>query len=203
MYEKLPPIDWAHPYVIAGVAVAVFVFLAMVAWKSLRRKKPLAERTPPNLSIAVANLDPTGPQGLHTYLEVYCVPLRLAVLVLAPAGRGNRLPAAARIPAVIETLIPGLATIYQVHAPLLRLWPAQLSSHGFTNSFFSNVKLPGDHGKGTRWSSVAGKFAPFDHQYLIGMLCVADSENGLGELTIEHPGQWLDIVRVKRRESPS
>jgi hypothetical protein len=129
-------------------------------------------------------------------LEFYGTPVRLAVLVLAPAGRNNATPTDAELPELIDSLVPGLWAVVQTHGPLVRCWPFQLSTQGFTHSFFNHVRLPGDRGKGTPWSAVAGRFEVGDRQLLAGLVCVADRPNSLSQMTVAHVGQWLDVLRV-------
>ena len=94
---------------------------------------------------------------------------------------------------MIDSLVPGLWAVVQAHGPLVRCWPFQLSTQGFTNSFFNNVQLPGDRGKGTPWSAVAGRFEVGTRQLLAGLVCVADRPNSLSQMTVAHVGQWLDV----------
>ena len=94
--------------------------------------------------------------------------------------------------------MPGLWAVVQAHDPLVRCWPFQLGTQGFTHSFFNNLQaLPGDRGKGTPWSAVAGRFEVGDRQLLAGLICVADRPNSLSQMTVAHVGQWLDVLRVR------
>ena len=123
--------------------------------------------------------------------------MRLAVLILAPAGRNNPLPPATELPDTVDCLLPGLTAVVAAHHPVIRAWPFQLSTQGFEHSFFNNVQLPGDRGKGTPWCSVAGRFEAGSRQFLAGLLCVADKPNSLSQVTVAHTGQWMDVLRVK------
>ena len=84
--------------------------------------------------------------------------MRLAAVVLAPVGRLSDLPPDDQLPTLIEAIVPGLDKIAASHRPLIRRWPSQVSARGFAHLFFANAKLPGDGGKGSPWSSVAGMF---------------------------------------------
>jgi hypothetical protein len=145
----------------------------------------------------VASLPAHGPPEGGLRLEFYGTPVRLAVLVLAPAGRNNPIPAESDLPAVLDNLLPGFTAIVATHRPLIHLWPCQLSTQGFPNSFFNNVRLPGDRGKGTPWCAAAGRFEAGDQQLLAGLVCVADRPNSLSQMTIVHSGQWMDVLRAK------
>jgi hypothetical protein len=130
-------------------------------------------------------------------LEYYGTPVRLAALVLAPAGRGVALPTNEHVPKLLEDLIPGLAQVIHAQRPVFRRWPQQLSSQGFTQLFFSKVALPRDRGKGTPWCSAAGKFESEGKQFLVGIICRADAPNSLSQTVVQHHGQWHDVLRVK------
>ena len=85
--------------------------------------------------------------------------------------------------------------------PLYRGWPPQLSVFGFTQAFFNRVPLPGNRGKGSPWCSLAGRFETADMSYVAGLVCAAENNNALGQIVVEHEGQWLDIVRVRQEQT--
>jgi hypothetical protein len=60
------------------------------------------------------------------------------------------------------------------------------------------LRLPGDHGKGTPWSVIAGRFEVAGQNILAGLVLCAEAPNSLGQFVIDRPGQWLDLLRVKR-----
>ncbi len=183
---------------VGGVALlAVLLIIAVIATRLLRRRsKPTAE-PPVDLRIRVADLPSDGPPAVGPRLEFYGTPVRVAALILAPAGRNNPLPAETELPDTVDSLLPGLTAIIAAHRPVIRAWPFQLSTQGFEHSFFNNIQLPGDRGKGTPWCSVAGRFEAGSRQLLAGLLCVADKSNSLSQVTVAHTGQWMDVLRVK------
>ena len=174
------------------LAAMVFLFLRLL------RKRPVAqEENCEVLAIDIAALPLTPPPRDGPQLEFYGTPVRLAVLVLAPVGRGGEIPAPAELAMTLDNLIPGMHDIVALHQPQVVLWPNQLSSQGFLQAFFNLAALPGDHGKGTPWCSAAGKFEGGGQQYLAGLICCAAAPNSLGEMTVERPGQWLSVLRVR------
>ncbi|HPM79898.1 MAG TPA: hypothetical protein PLF81_04335 [Candidatus Anammoximicrobium sp.] len=180
------------------LAAVVVLWLVVILFLLLRRRARQPELALPDLRIDVAALPDRGPPSDGPRLEFYGTPVRLAVLVLAPAGRNNPLPAERDLPAVLDDLLLDFTIIVATHRPLIRLWPCQLSTQGFVNSFFNNARLPGDRGKGTPWCAVAGRFEAGDQQLLAGLVCAADRPNSLGQMTVEHVGQWMDVLRVKQ-----
>ena len=130
-------------------------------------------------------------------MELYNLPVRLAAVVLAPVGRVSDLPPDGQIPLLIEAIIPGLDKMAALHRPLICRWPNQVSARGFAHLFFINAKLPGDGGKGTPWSSVAGVFKLKGQPLMAGLVLRAAAPNSLGQTIIETEHQWLGCLRVR------
>ena len=132
---------------------------------------------------------------------------RIAVVGAGKAGAGmaagleealgEPLMKSKELAVTLENLLPGLREIIGRHQPQVMLWPNQLSSQGFLQAFFNLAALPGDHGKGTPWCSAAGKFEGGGQQYLAGLICCSAGPNSLGEITVDKPGQWLSVLRVR------
>ena len=178
------------------VAVLLLLIVAVVI-AILRRRGRKQEPAAPDLRVDVSRLPAQGPPAEGPRLEFYGIPVRLAVLVLAPAGRGSCVPDGRSLEEALDSLLPGLVEVVKVHRPLVRGWPFQLSTQGFVHSFFGNLALPGDHGKGTPWCAAAGRFQAGDQQLLAGVVCVADKPNALSQVTIQQMGQWLDVLRIR------
>lgn len=186
--------------VLVAVGGAILLCLATMSFLILRlfRKRPPSQSDQRDeLAIDVAALPADPPPKDGPQLEFYGTSVRLAVMVLAPVGRGGEIPAPADLASVLENLLPGLQEIVVRHQPQVVLWPNQLSSQGFLQAFFNLAALPGDHGKGTPWCSAAGKFEGGGQQYLAGLICCAAGPNSLGEMTVDKPGQWLSVLRVR------
>jgi hypothetical protein len=183
----------------AGALVLILVLvviLVAVALASRRKKKPQPEQL--DLRIDVSKLPAHGPRAEGLGLHFYGVPVRLAALVLAPAGRGSVVPGGRELEQALESLLPGLVEVIKRDQPLVRGWPFQISTQGFTHAFFNHASLPGDRGKGTPWCAIAGRFetggpAPL----LAGLICVADRPNSFGQVAVQQLGQWLDVLRIK------
>lgn len=179
---------------LGAIALACAVALLFVLMRP-RRSRPAGETDDLSVELSalkVESLPETGPR-----LEYYGTPVRLAVLVLAPAGRGVSLPPKDELRELVDHLIPGLANVVDLHRPIFRRWPQQLSSQGFAQSFFSNIPLPGERGKGTPWCCAAGKFESGSRQFLVGLICRAEAPNSLSQVVVQHHGQWHDVLRVK------
>lgn len=188
-----------NPPVLIGIGVGILILLITLALliRLFTRKKPPETSLQPDLKLNVSLLPTEGPPAGKPYLEFYSVPVRLAVVVMAPVGREGELPDNTDLPQTIEGIMPGLMKVLTAHQPQFVRWPAQLSTQGFAHAFFNNVALPGDHGKGTPWCSLAGKIEVSGGQFLVGMVCCAAEPNSLSEVTAKHAAAWPDVIRVK------
>ena len=97
---------------------------------------------------------------------------------------------------ILNHFISDFTRISGLHRPVVFRWPEQLSAQGFFQAFFNQLSLP-DHGRGSCWSAVAGRFTVSEAQYLVGMAFTAEKANGMGEVTVQHEGQWFDVLRIK------
>ena len=182
------------------IALALAVVALLAGWlmvKRVFRRQAEEAAVEPSLRLDVAELPCEGPPRGKPYLEFYSVPTRLAVVVIAPVGREGRLPTNEQLPQVMEAILPNLMKTLAAHQPRFTRWPAQLSTQGFAHAFFNNVPLPGEHGRGTPWCSLAGKVESAAGQFLVGLVCCAAEANSLGEVVVKHAAGWPDVIRVK------
>ncbi|GAB6166382.1 hypothetical protein JCM19992_23820 [Thermostilla marina] len=178
---------------IAAPLPILYVLLRM--WRR-RRKKPAV--LPVDLSVDVTSLPIQPPvPGQMPQLEFAGLPVRLGVVVLAPSGRANPLPPRDQFDALFEAVVPGLAEVVARDRPAVYTWPEQLSSEGFARSFFANVPLPGDRGRGTPWCSVAGMARWGDRPFLVGLVMMASRPNSFVPEIVEHEGDWYRLLRVR------
>jgi hypothetical protein len=196
-------LDWlksftgGSPYLSYVPLAAIAIIVLWIAWHLLRRHRRTPMPVCPDLKIAIAELGNDGPPPGLPILELYNLPVRLAAVVLAPVGRVSELPADEQLPTLIEAIIPGLDKVTASHRPLIRRWPNQVSARGFAHLFFANAKLPGDGGKGTPWSSVAGMFKVKGKPLMAALILHAAGPNSLGQTIVEEEHQWLGCLRVR------
>ena len=189
--------DVSMLFSIACVGTLFLILIVAVAAGLSLRRRPAEQAPAEDLTIELAQLDASGPPKEGTLLECYGVPVRMAVLVLAPVGRGE-FPTGNDLIEVLEGIVPGLNDVFATHGTTVRRWPPQMSPRGFSYFFSSQVKLPGDHGKGTPWCSISGKTVRSGQSLLVGMALCADAPNALGHFVIERDNGWLEALRVKR-----
>ncbi len=180
-----------------AIPAAVVIVALWIGWRLLRRRKPTIVPLPPDLKVEIESLGKQGPPDGPPVLEFYNLPMRLAAIVVAPAGRDRTLPPDDQLAALLEAIVPGLDRVSAMHRPLVRRWPNQLSARGFAHLFFANAKLPGDGGKTTCWSSVAGLCKHRGEPVMIGMVLRAAKPNSLGQTIIDSEFQWLGCLRVR------
>jgi hypothetical protein len=186
---------------VVSAGLLAVLLLLIVLRRVLRRPEPAPQLPPDERFIDLGQFDLLGPRGELPRAEVYGVPVRIALVVLAPVGRDGVAPDAGQFNDILEQLVPGFLAVTSQDKPLMKIWPGQLSAQGFTNAFFNNVPLPGDRGKGTPWCALSGRFSALGQSYLAGLVCCAAQSNGLGQYGIQHEGQWNDVLRVRREGS--
>jgi len=185
--------EWL-PYAVMAIVGLVVLLILLRLFKRRLGRLPRPEV---DLTIDVASLGTSGPPPGAPELEHYNVPMRLAAIVVAPAGRAGRLPPPGQLGDVFEAIVPGLAQVVATHNTLVRCWPEQLSSSGFAHVLFRHAKLPGDGGKGTCWCSAAGVAKIGAQSVMVGLVMRSQLPNSLSQTIVEHEAKWLDILRVK------
>ncbi|MDI9444581.1 MAG: hypothetical protein QM844_10485, partial [Planctomycetota bacterium] len=130
------------PLLAAAAGIVLLLVLVRAVRRALRRRRRFRDRIEPKLAIDVAQLSQQGPPATGPVLAFYHLPVRLAAIVLAPAGRAGTLPATEGIPQLLDAIVPGLAEVVAAHDPLRLRWPEQLSASGFAHSFFIHAHLP-------------------------------------------------------------
>ena len=193
----LPQVD--QQFVRYVVAAIVVVGALWVVWRgehglTAHFGRPRSAPTPHAAEKSLDQLAPSGPPEMGPSLAIYHVPVRLAVLVVAPVGRGSALPSRERLPHIIDQIVPGLAAVVTAHGTRVILWPPQLSTQGFARALFTDMPLPGNRGKGTPWCAAAGRFTADGQAFLAGTILRAASANNLSQTTLERETQWLEML---------
>ena len=183
------------------VAIAALIGLGIVfkLVSGLFKSGKSSGRLEDSLAIDIEKL-PVGPMPQDgPVLEFYNWPVRVALVVFAPAGTGAEKLSIDRWNEAFDSIVPGLARVVNAQRPTIRIWPTQLSTSGFASKFFQHVPLPGDNGKGSVFSATAGTFV-FDHRpMLVGMVFEATEPDRHGQYAVNNPNDWLGILRVKEK----
>lgn len=176
--------------VLAAAAILVLIIVGILR-RLLRSGRRVRHRIEPELTVDVDRLSVEPPPKSGPGLTFYNLPVRLVAIVLAPAGRAGVVPDTNGMPALLDAIIPGLADVVAAHDPVRLRWPEQLSGPGFAHSFFVHAKLPGDAGKGTPLSSVAGMAKTHLGSVMVAMVVRAERPNSYGQQILENEGDWL------------
>ncbi len=185
--------------IIIAVSLLALVVLLLILRIVFRKKQPVQQLVKPDLKIDLEELESKGPGQIWPQLQIYGIPVRLAVLVVAPKGQGSQIPNREQLQVLIDRITPGFKDVVAIHQPLIREWPPQMSVEGFSHAFFHNVQLPGDDGRGTPWSGTVGHLTAGMNSILLGMICVADDPNQLGQVIVKHEGQWREVLKVQQQ----
>ncbi len=141
---------------------------------------------------------PSGAPGKQR-LTVYHVPVRLRLVVLAPAGKETEIEVD-QAEELLNRVLPGLRAIIAVDRPRIRVWPPQLSQQGFATAFFRHTVTGTKVGQPSPWILVAGRSQLNQPAVLLGLAISADEPNNVGRLSLE-PHQWLDVLRIRESQS--
>lgn len=183
------------PPILGGLILGLIIVGIVVYLYILPKKNEPPEVDP--VEIAIDPMVASGPKSLMgPEVRVYNVPVRIVAIVVAPAGRGHDQLSEETLRTLMENFLPQMMAVIRAHRPDVYRWPGQMSTRGFSQRFFAQANLPGEHGEGSPWTGVAGRF---DHQgsgYLVGLVCCADEDNPLGQILVEQKQQWSDIVRI-------
>jgi hypothetical protein len=190
------------PYLAMGLVAILALVIGLILFRIARWLLAITRRRkevpPPNLEIDVPNLAAANIASATPRLEIYGIPSVVVAVVVAPSGRDAEEPPKRVAFHLLEAVTPGFGEVLAGHQPLLAVWPAQLSTQGFSQIFFTNARLPGDAGKGTEWTSVAGKVQWKGKMFLVGIVFRAEKPLELGQRLMEHVGQWVEMLRVRR-----
>jgi hypothetical protein len=185
---------WA---VAAGAVVLVLVVLPLLLrglWRALFGRRPRPDGWDRELDI---NLDecplPTRPAG-ERQLTVYHQPARLRLVVVAPVGREWDVDATA-VEKLLDKVVPGLGAVAQTDRPRVRVWPSQISQHGFAASFHRHTPKAAGRGEPSRWVLLAGRAQAGRQPVMVGLGLWADEPNTIDRVNLE-PHQWLDVLRL-------
>jgi len=140
---------------------------------------------------------PVRPPG-ERRLTVYHLPVRLRLVIVAPAGTEADVDATA-IEKLLDRIVPGLKAVAVHDRPRIRVWPSQLSHHGFSSAFHRCTQKPEADDQPSRWVLVAGRALLGRQSLLVGLGLWADEPNTIGRVTLDQH-QWLDVLRVKATE---
>ena len=179
-----------------ALIVLVILLLMMRGLFRRRRKRPRTTgRRPQEIEVEDMSeypplLRPPGPN----VATVYHVPARLRLVIVAPVGKVPIDPTT--VEAMLDLVVPGLGQVAHDDKPRVRVWPPQMSHHGFGAIFHRTALKPEVEGDPSPWIFVAGRAQVGKVPIALGLAFQADKPNTVGRLNIE-PQQWLDVIRLR------
>lgn len=203
--EWLPPdvrnfLDGGGWWLVLGV-VGLLALLAVWSllrrlWRALFGRRQAREKDWDREyaeDLSACPLPPRGPGERR--LTIYNLPVRLRLVVVAPAGTDADVDATA-VERLLDRVVPGLGDVARNDRPRIRVWPPQLSHTGFSAAFHRRTHKSEAEDDPSRWVLVAGRVNLGRQAVLLGLGLWANELNTLGRKSLE-PHQWLDVLRVK------
>jgi hypothetical protein len=141
-----------------------------------------------------ANLDDLPAVNGKPSLCVYHVPGWVRLVVVAPVGK-SMIIEPETVPFLLERVVPGLGSAVLQDRPQLRIWPAPLSTLGFTNAFHRCMPTGRREDEATGWVLLAGRAQGGGHTLFVGVVLWTSEPTTFGRMNLE-PRQWLDVLRL-------
>jgi len=138
------------------------------------------------------------PSSGDRQLRVEGVPVRLRLVVVAPAGTASEVDVD-ELANVLEQILPGLGDIYKHDKPRVKVWPTQVSYQGFASHFHRNTVTGAPAGVQTRWVMVAGRAKLGNFQIMLGLALQSIKPNTVGRRTVDSH-EWASLLRVRVRD---
>jgi hypothetical protein len=182
---------------VGGLLVLLLVWLLLrPLFRRRRRAGPPQER--PKLEEDLASYPPLPPSTGDRRLTVEGVPVRLRLVVFAPAGTESEIDPE-DVHRLLDLVLPGLGAIAKHDRTRFRFWPTQLSYEGFAKHFHRNTPLPEGEGQPSRWVLVAGRAKVGGQSFMLGVGLQAIAPTPMGRRTLQ-PHEWPTVFRIRVRE---
>jgi hypothetical protein len=188
-------------YAVLGIVGLILLLLLWMIFGGLIRSLFHKTAPPPlqdSLEEDLETIPAPAPLTGDRRLTVDEVPVRLRLVVLAPAGTAYIIREET-INKLLDRVVSGLGAIAEHDAPRTRIWPRQLSYEGFANTFHRNTPFPEGENEPSRWVLVAGKADVGGKKVMVGLGMQAIKPTTLRRRTLK-PHEWDAVLRVKTRE---
>jgi hypothetical protein len=186
-------------YAVLGVGgLIVLLILWMIFRKLFRGKTAASEPRERNLEEDLSEYPPLKPSTGDRQLKVEGVPVRMRLVVVAPAGKDADVDAD-DVEAMLDKVVVGLGEIYRGDKPRVRVWPRQLSYEGFAKHFQRNMITPEGEGEPSRWVLIGGRVKLGKQQIMLGLGLQALKPTTVGRRTID-AHEWPTVLRVRVRD---
>jgi hypothetical protein len=181
--------------VCVGAVILLLLFLAIVRLLFGRRSpKGLS----PKLVEYLAEYPELKPSTGDLQLRVEGVPVRMRLVVIAPAGTLSEIDTE-ELFSMLERVLTGLGGIYSRDKPRVKVWPKQVSYQGFANHFNRCTVTGAKEGEQTRWVTVAGRAKLGKYQIMLGLALQSVKPNTVGRRVVDSD-EWASVLRVRVRD---
>jgi hypothetical protein len=193
------PIDLSNPLVLYSlIGGGVLLGVMVLAWLIAKlRKKPRRAETP-DLMEDLDALPPAPARTGDRRLVIEGLPVRLRMVIIAPAGTMSTVTAE-MVPGLLEQVVIGLEDVCDIDKPVIRVWPRQMSYEGFANQCHRCTPIPEGERKQSPWIVLAGRAKMGPNQIMVGMVAKSMKPNTVGRRTLD-THQWMQVARVRVRD---
>jgi hypothetical protein len=181
--------------ILAFAATGLVLLIARLTWRPRKLRSARLLDGDRKYRENLFALAPTTLPTLARRLTVYHLPVRVGLVVVAPAGTEHAVDRAT-VGQLLDRVIPGLQAIAVDDQARIRFWPPQMSQPGFAHAFQRRMQRPEVEGQPSHWVLVSGAVQVGRQTVLIGMALWTDQPTTLGKIALE-PHQWLDALRIK------
>lgn len=192
--------EYAAYLLLGGACFAIFfvllIFLGIVRFVFGGTSKKAAKEQ--NLEEDLTEYPDLKSSSGDRQLRVEGVPVRLRLVVVAPAGTASDVDID-DVPDILDKVVSGLGEICQKDKPRMKIWPTSPSYKGFGSHFHRNMLTGAEEGEQTRWVLIAGRIKIGKKQYMLGVALQSTKPNPIGRRTID-AHQWATVLRVRAKE---
>ncbi|HWY85490.1 MAG TPA: hypothetical protein VNX28_02135 [Gemmataceae bacterium] len=185
-------------YVVLGVGGLVILFILWCLVRAFRSKGYKPSTNQPHLEEALSEYPPLKPSTGDRQLRAEGVPVRMRLVVVAPAGKDGEV-SADDVEAMLERVLPGLGEIFRGDKPRIKVWPRQLSYEGFTKHFQRNMLTLEGEGEMSPWILLGGRAKLGTQQIMLGLALQAAKPTTVGRRTLE-AHEWPTVLRVRVKD---
>lgn len=118
----------------------------------------------------------------------------LRVVVVAPVDK-NVIVDENVVDWMLERVIPGLRDLMIRDQPEVVIWPAQLSTMGFSNTFHRCIVTGFREDEMSPWVLLAGRAQGGGQTLFVGLAFRTARNSSLGRMNLQ-PDQWLDVIKM-------
>lgn len=184
-------------FVVLGIiALIILLILRRLLFKLFARKREVFSQRP-SLEEDLESYPPAPAATGDRQLRVEGVPVRMRLVVVAPAGKDG--VEADAIEGLLDRVLPGLGEMCRADKPRIRVWPRQLSYDGFTSLFQRNTLTRERTGELSRWVILAGRAKLGDQQIMLGLALQAVKPTTVGRRMLD-AHEWPSVLRVRVRD---